>query len=295
MSKINSINNLEDKTHYLTQALAKISHKGIELYCLTRIWHLLDDLDIEPVFQQYVSLNGERFFIDLYLPQIDLAIEINEGYHKRQENKDKIRNRNIVNITSGQLRKIDCSKSLEKIHIQINQLVSEIKVKIIEKKKRANFKPWVNKSVSFFKNKGFFSFLDNDFLHNVDDVYKTIGLKQKKRGFLPEKYGRQTTKDGYYLWFPKTKKTKKDNTWINEISDDSKYVYESNINKIGNNKQIKKVIKENHIRICFLETKDFLENKGYYFKGIYKLDIAKTKKMKKCVWKRISNKYQFKK
>lgn len=57
--QIHSINDLEDKIQYLASALTKISHKGLELYCITRIWHLLNDLDIEPVFQQHVALpNG---------------------------------------------------------------------------------------------------------------------------------------------------------------------------------------------------------------------------------------------
>lgn len=292
--QIHSINDLEDKTQYLASALTKISHKGLELYCITRIWHLLNDLDIEPVFQQHVALpNGQRALIDLYFPQIKLAVEINEPYHKKQEDKDKTRNRNIVTITKSQIIKIDCSKGLQDIHLKINALVNKIRKKILKKKKAKDFQPWTNKTVDFFRTKGSFSRLDNDFLHNTFDFHKILGIKNKKRGFLPEGYGKNTTKDGLYPWFPKTRITKQGNEWINEISDDEKFIYESNENKNKNSKHTDEIIAENHTRIVFLETKDFLGRKAYYFKGVYKLNIPETKKKRKCVWEKISDEYKF--
>ena len=292
--KINSIQDLAYKTQYLSNALTKISHKGLELYCITRIWHLLNDLAIEPVFQQPVSFpNGKRALIDIYFPQIKLAIEINEPYHKKQEDKDRIRNKNIVHLTKSHIRKIDCTKSLTNIHQQIDKLVADIKRTIMKKKENQEGQPWSNKTPSFFINKGFFSCTSEDFLRTIDDFYKIIGLKQRKRGYQPEKYGTQPTKEGYYPWFPKTQQTKKDNPWINEISRDGKYIYEYHANEIKNHEHIKEIIKDNHTRLAFLETMDFLGNRGYYFKGIYKLNLLKTKRTKRGVWQQFSKEYKF--
>lgn len=283
---------LDYKKEYLTRSLTKIKHKGLELYCITRIWHLLNDQNIEIVFQQYVSFpDGSRRFIDLYFPQIKMAVEINEPYHKNkeQEKKDNIRNRNIVKLTKGQIIKINCDKNLEKIHSQINKAIEKIREKIT---KSPSFQPWVNKTVDFFKKKGYFSYLDNDFLLNTRDFFKILGVKQKKRGYLPKTYV-DVPGFGCYSWFPKSQKTKKNNLWLNEMSKDEKYIYESFSVPIKNKTHIKKIIKENHTRIVFLETKNFLGLKGYYFKGIYKLNIKKTKD--RCVWERISDEFRFKK
>ncbi|MEK9696045.1 MAG: hypothetical protein VW270_09785, partial [Candidatus Poseidoniales archaeon] len=66
-----------EKSSYFVRSLSKISHKGWELYVISRILHLLDDPDIEFVCQQQVrKSDGKRYLVDLYFPQLIMYIEV---------------------------------------------------------------------------------------------------------------------------------------------------------------------------------------------------------------------------
>ena len=68
------------KQDYIYRSLKKVSHKGWETFVISRIIHGLDDDDIEFVTQQLVRLSDEsRALTDLYFPQFDLHVEVDEG------------------------------------------------------------------------------------------------------------------------------------------------------------------------------------------------------------------------
>ena len=84
---------------------------------------------------------------DLYFPQLNYHIEINEEFHYKDEIKisfDKIREEDIIKITKGHIIKfIDCQndKTLDNIHSQIDIVVNEINNLISKQKKLKTFKP----------------------------------------------------------------------------------------------------------------------------------------------------------
>ena len=93
----------------------KIKFKKTESYVIHRIWDKLDDTSILFEGQQEVLLpNGKHALARLYLPQLNIFVEVNEPYHENQVEEDEYRNTNIVNLTHGDLYIIRCSKPEKK-------------------------------------------------------------------------------------------------------------------------------------------------------------------------------------
>lgn len=128
-----------DKLEFITRQLARTNGKRFENYVVTRIWHLLDDLDIKIITQQYVARPCGKALTDLYFPQLSLHIEVDEPHHLTQVEHDKLRESDIINATGHSIIRIDTSKGIDKLHEEIEQAVLLIK-KI--KKQTNNFIKW---------------------------------------------------------------------------------------------------------------------------------------------------------
>ena len=107
---------LMDKKDYIIRQLGRTKHKKYESYVVSRIFHLLDDLDIKFITQQYVSRPEGRALTDLYFPQIQLHVEVDEEHHKSNVEDDRIREADIVNATGHEVVGIDVSTSIEQIN-----------------------------------------------------------------------------------------------------------------------------------------------------------------------------------
>ncbi len=70
-----------NRTEFILRQISKTNKKSYENYVVTRIWHLLNDLNIKIVTQQHVTRPAGRALTDLYFPQIKLHVEIDEGHH----------------------------------------------------------------------------------------------------------------------------------------------------------------------------------------------------------------------
>ncbi len=165
---------------YMEHLFFSIKHKKTESYVIHRIWDKLDDTSILFKGQQEVLLpNGKHALADLYLPQLNIFVEVNEPYHENQVEEDEYRNTNIVNLTHGDLYIIRCGKpekkgewrTLEEIHQQIDECVACIKEKITQS--RDSIKPWnMSKwlTVEYHKEKGILNVEDQDCLRTIDDI-----------------------------------------------------------------------------------------------------------------------------
>ena len=87
-----------EKREYILNQIRKTSNKKYENYCITRIYHLLNRDDVKFVIQQLFKIDNKIALADLYLPQINLIIEIDEPYHddEKQKIEDKIREDEII-------------------------------------------------------------------------------------------------------------------------------------------------------------------------------------------------------
>ena len=100
-----------DKDDYILRSISKLPHKKWELFIITRIVHsILDnECDIEFVCQQLVRKPGGRFSLtDIYFPQFQLHLEIDEPAHARDANvaADHCRERDIIDATRHKIERI---------------------------------------------------------------------------------------------------------------------------------------------------------------------------------------------
>jgi hypothetical protein len=76
---------------YLRKVFAHTIGKTFENYVITQIWSKVEDFTLYPVTQQYVKRENGYALIDLYFPQVNFAIEVDEFAHKNNKILDKIR------------------------------------------------------------------------------------------------------------------------------------------------------------------------------------------------------------
>lgn len=299
---------MDYKLEYMERLFAKISKKKTESYIISRIWHQLDDDCVKFVVQQYIRRTQDKYALaDLYLPQLNIFIEINEPFHKNNVEIDKIRNEEIVNKTHSELRIIDCGfvtngengkdeihwKSIEEIHCQVTDVVKLIKQRISELGDK--FKPWDDVStltVEYHRNKGCLKVEDNECLRTTEDVAAVFGTKAKHRGFLRASGAAIPNKKNEVVWWPNTDHR----LWCNILSEDGMFIYEYPT------KENKSITPEKHLkqwlsaseetRITFLRYKDDLGFCFYRFVGVFCLNKEKSIQENKCVWKRVSDTYQ---
>ena len=75
-----------NKTEFIMRQLSKTNKKNFENYVVTRIWNMINDTNIKFITQQYVKRLPEgRALTDMYFPQINLHVEVDEGHHFNQE------------------------------------------------------------------------------------------------------------------------------------------------------------------------------------------------------------------
>ncbi len=282
---------MDYKLDYMERLFAKISKKKTESYVISRIWHQLDDDRVKFVVQQYIRRTQDKYALaDLYLPQLNIFIEINEPFHKNNTEIDRIRNEEILNITNSKPIVIDCDNNLQEIHCQITDVVSLIKQRI--KEIGDNFKHWDDVStlsVEYHRNKGYLRVDDNECLRTTEDIAEVFGTKAKHRGFLRASGAAVPNKKNEIVWWPNTEHR----LWYNELSEDGMYIHEYPKAEKKRTSHLKQWLSApEEIRITFLRYKDDLGFCFYRFVGVFKLNKGKSIKENKCVWERISDTYQ---
>ena len=77
-----------DKKDFILRSFRRISNKKEELYVITRIFHLLNDLEIEFVCQQKVRKpDGKIYLVDIFSLNSNFYLEVNEVHHLEERPK----------------------------------------------------------------------------------------------------------------------------------------------------------------------------------------------------------------
>ena len=210
---------MDELNHYV-KMLHKISNKGYELFVISRIFHLLDDSEIELTTQQLVRTEKGRFLLDLYFPQFKLAIEVDVGFHEKQIDADRYREMAIIERRNIFFQRIEVKdKSLAEIKIQINGVIDKIKSEKIRQKSSNKFIPFVfgrKYDVEFWLKKGKLSVADDARFRTHVDVAKLFGKNYKGHQRALFNYD-----DKYSVWFPKIYPN---GDWNNSLSPDGKKI-----------------------------------------------------------------------
>ena len=282
---------MDFKLEYMERLFAKISKKKTESYVISRIWHQLDDDRVKFVVQQYVKRTQDKYALaDLYLPQLNIFIEINEPFHKNNVEVDRIRNEEILSVVHSKPIVVDCDCDLTEIHRQVTEVVALIRQRIAEL--GDSFRPWDEAStltVEHHRDKGCLKVEDNECLRTTEDVAAVFGTKAKHRGFLRASGAAVPGKKNEIVWWPNTDHR----LWHNELSEDGLFIYEYPKAEEKRAEHLRHWLSApEETRITFLRFKDDLGFCFYRFVGVFRLDRDKSIKESKCVWERISDTYQ---
>lgn len=102
---------------------------------LSNVLYSIELSDLMPITQKYVSMpeDQSRCYVDLYYPQIQLAIEVDENYHQLQKNEDIERQSNIEKALNCTFKRYDCSAETNHYEI-IHKIITDVKFILNEKK-----------------------------------------------------------------------------------------------------------------------------------------------------------------
>lgn len=224
------------KSEYILRSLQKIRNKKWEYFIVSRIIHALDDDDIEFVTQQYVrKQDGSYALTDLYFPQFNLHLEIDEPHHENElaRQKDSLRTRDLVLVTGHTVARLKTQKedgtlkTLSEVRRDVDDFVKKLK---LQKTSQSGFVPWdleTRYSPEPVIQRGIVRISDNVVFRTQIDAMRCFGF----RGNGWQK-GAWTIPDGSndYLWFPRLYEH---SIWRNEISEDGTEIRERAINSEG--------------------------------------------------------------
>ena len=279
----------DPKTLYLVKTLSRTKRKDYENYVINAIWQRLDNSDIEVVSQQYVenTINTEgqsHYFIDLYFPTLNIGIECDEAFHKKQSKSDQEREASIYDVIY-KIKKdnylpihIDVTQNYKELQKCINDAVEKITQKIDE----INPPKWeVKTPEEYYNSKDKIHISDKKGFNSINktcNVLFNAGRNEETKGASRAYFSlpifKGTSLDGYKIWFPhlavevigedgeqKTVAATKTG-WNNQLSDDGKTIIEHNENNETYEQDKKK-------RIVFLKYKDPLGYNEYKFVGVF--------------------------
>ena len=182
-----------DKKEYIMNQLKKTYNKKYENYCITRIYHLLNRQDIQIITQQLFKRDdGKIALADLYFPQFNLIVEVDEWQHKKGYHRidDKKRTNEIIKNKLKALdevichklyfKRIDATKSIEDINKRIDEIVNIIKTEI--DKQDSKFIPWeINyKPPEYYIKLGYIDFKNNVRFRTIKEISDLFNKGYKK-------------------------------------------------------------------------------------------------------------------
>ena len=144
------------KYDYFISQLHRTAYKKHESFIINSLLHDVRLLDLKPSTQHYVKRNddsGQYALLDLYYPQINFAIEIDEPHHN--EVQDSKRQAEVEKKISADFRRIVIKEG--NILQQVEDLKAALLAKADQIKSASQWKEWEEpKNVDIHELKGMF-------------------------------------------------------------------------------------------------------------------------------------------
>lgn len=263
------------KFEFILAQLKKTDKKNYENYVVTRLYNLLNDPTIKFITQQYIRRPNGYALVDLYYPQFNLYVEIDESHHKDNITSDQLRHRDIVDATNFiEKRIIVYDRTQEEVDKQIDDLLNYIKNLKSEQIKNDLFVEWnidSEMNPDYYIDLGYIDTKDNVSFQTQNDVFKCFGKLYEKR------YWRCSIKHpsekNTSVWCPKFFEHK---DWYNELSEDYSVIKTKSKNKDHNLEDLCKRDKKVPYRYVFGHIISPLGGKSYKFLGLYKFNYNKS-------------------
>jgi very-short-patch-repair endonuclease len=297
MEEVKGYDISEQLDHVAYMFNVRTKGKKYENFIVNAIYAKVDNPDLMPVTQQYVRNPKDLrkyYLLDLYFPQINFGVEIDEGQHMSDECQvlDKARTEaiksaigyeeariSIVDKKTGQKRSYsEISKDIDLVVLRIKQKIDDlggVKWVTNEEKKR---------SLGIIKNgPGIFDIKQDVTYRSITEIYNICGgcrgtgkdAKSLQKGFY--KLNNQ-----YYLWVPTL--TIEDNAsdakYNNYLSEDGTVITEINNNPKGWDNY-----PGDRNRVVFMRMKDMYGRSCIRFIGIFQYKKGDSKQ---CTHERIA-------
>ena len=275
-----------DKKDFILRSFRRISNKKEELYVITRIFHLLNDLEIEFVCQQKVRKpDGKIYLVDIFFPQFKLYLEVNEAHHLEEGQKlfDKLRMEQIWEITDWERHEIFTNTNLAEINHSIENFISVLRVKKENLKAENSFKRWTINSaeeINQILERGYLHSKLNDHLPKHADVTRLFGANHKEwyKGSYP--YSKPFDFIPKMVWFPKLYRH---SVWTNQLTEDGSKIIE----KKSSGEEIGGERSEEVNKIVFGHYKDPVGKTTYRYMGEFIYSSSESSNFKN-VYKLVS-------
>lgn len=301
---------MPSKTDYIVRSLSRGTNKKYETYIINAIWNKLNDSNFEFSTQQYVKDNdGNTRYIDMYFPQVKVAVEIDECYHNNQcqlekDNKrteaiktailDSVIADKVSEITFKRIQifnQLGENKNTDELNSDIEELITLIKSKASELEITPKWDYDEDKRTNAIISRGYL--MRGDYFSTMKNIMYIFGKKVK--GWRKSAY--YIKEKEMMIWSPTLSLDGSNrDEWINTINDDLSIICESGTGVKGKEKKESDALWDTEHktkRIVFLKYKDALGKRYRKFLGVYMCGGYDTTK-KAEIWKMWSDRCNLK-
>ena len=296
MKEVKEYDISEQLDHIAYMFNVRTKGKKYENFIVNAIYTKVGNPDLMPVTQQYVKNPKDKrkfFLLDLYFPQINFGVEIDEEQHvsKEGQNKDKERTEAITNTIGYEEARIPIvdiatgdKRSYAEIYNDIEQVAERIKQKI---KAKGGVKWETNeekrRNLGIVKNgTGSFDIEQDVTYSSITEIYNICGgcrgtgenAKRLQKGFY-------RLNSNYYLWVPTLTGDKSGNSkYKNYLNDDETIITEYNDSPLG-----WESYPGDSDRIVFMRMRDIYGRPCIRFIGVFRYKQGDSKQ---CTHERIA-------
>lgn len=275
------------KFDFILAQFRKTFGKKYENYVITRLYNLLNDDSIKFITQQYVRRPSGYALLDIYFPQFDLYLEIDEGQHKNNITSDELRCRDVVDATNFiEKRIIIYDRTQEDINYQIDEFISYLKDLKQSKFNNNSFKEWnieQEMNPDYYIELGYLDVNDNVALNTQNDVFKCFGKIYQKPLYKCTIKHPIIKKN--WIWCPKFFAHK---DWSNELSDDNSIIKVIKKKDLRSFEERFKQYPSDGSRMVFGHIISPLGDRSYKFLGYFEFDYDLSVKNGTWTYKRTS-------
>lgn len=297
MEEVKGYDISEQLDHIAYMFNVRTKGKKYENFIVNAIYTKVDNPDLMPVTQQYVRNpkdSRKYYLLDLYFPQINFGVEIDEGQHMSDECQvlDKARTEAIksaIGYDEARISIVDKKTGQKRSYSEISNDIDLVVLRIKQKIDDLGGVKWVTneekkRSLGIIKNgSGIFDIKQDVTYRSITEIYNICGgcrgtgkdAKSLQKGFY--KLNNQ-----YYLWVPTL--TIEDNAsdakYNNYLSEDGTVITEINNNPKGWDNY-----PGDRNRVVFMRMKDMYGRSCIRFIGIFQYKKGDSKQ---CTHERIA-------
>lgn len=213
------------KSDYILRSLSKLSSKRWEHYVINRLFHRLNDPEVEFVCQQCIRKGDKYYLADIFFPQFDLYLEIDEAHHDSDNALiNDARRRFDIAEASGltEVRISTSGVSIEQVDASIEEFIDLIRRR---KSEASEFNAWDYEGrykPEAHIARGFITIGPHSVFRYQKDALRCFGYTKGhfQRGVwnLPAEVVDEIELSGACMvWFPRLYEQKR---WSNSLSED---------------------------------------------------------------------------